>query len=148
MENSTPNELGKVASTNVRNLVSVMTIKHNDPVIEFVENETFDLAGKPDEPRRTKETKYRFFTDGRGEMNVLGIEYVSKTRWVGARLVVTNYSWGPTAGKTVPVSRTSIELSPDGKTLVKKFSVIASNKREAREFQRFGATVSYRRRGN
>ncbi|MGH9948909.1 MAG: hypothetical protein ACRD6X_17180 [Pyrinomonadaceae bacterium] len=129
---------------NIRNFKSYLIVEQDGSIITLIEKEHYETVDAPGSTK-TKETRSVYYTDGRGEINLRGIEYKSKTKWLGKTLMITEYSYGPFVRRSEPVSTTKISVSPDGMVLTKKFSLVAHSKKEAKEFVEFDAQVVYKR---
>lgn len=142
-EASTQNEFGREFALKIQNLESYLIIKKDGAKLIFLEQEQYELVEKPGE-KLNKETESIYYVDGRGEINTRGIDYKTKTKWIGKILLITFYSAGPPfAEKSEPVSRTEVSISEDGKKLSQKFSIITSSKEEEKEFERFSTESIY-----
>jgi hypothetical protein len=81
--------------------------------------------------------------NGRGEVNDIGDGEKTKTRWIGKKLRITNYSYGEYVQKVEPVSYFEYFLSQDGKTLIKYLRIITMSKKEENELRELDALEGY-----
>lgn len=100
---------------------SRLVITHNEPELKISEESECSFPKKPGIPPIVEKKSMTFFTDGRGENNVMGNKPVeSKTEWKGKSLVITLLSIDARSGKKSSYLKMRYDLSKDRKTLTCK----------------------------
>jgi hypothetical protein len=125
-----------------------LIISQKNRSITLVEKEEFEWVNRPDQPTQTRDTKTVYFTDARGELNMRGIEYKTKTKWMGNTLQITDYYTGPDPRERGAVSISEISISSDGNTLTRRFRIAAGNEKERKEFADLESFTVYKRFSN
>lgn len=146
VEKSTKSEIGRAILAKIKNLTSLLIVEQTALSIKFTEKELIEFIDSSNQPPQSKELTRVYFTDGRGETNNIGLEEKTSTKWIGQKLVITNYSYGQFARKVEPVSVFEITISEDENTLFRRFKLVASNKKEEEEFAEFESLIVYNRK--
>ncbi len=138
-----PSGIGKAILSQIKSFSTVLLIENNDKTITLKEIEKVIFLDELKRPPAMKEFKRTFFMDGRGEINEVGDAEKTKTRWIGEKLVITNYSYGEYVRKVEPVSYFEYFQSKDGNTLVKYLRIITSSKKQENDLRELDALEGY-----
>jgi hypothetical protein len=134
-----PNSIGTAILSRIKSFSNVLLIENNDKTITLKEIENVVYVDDLKKAPETKEFKRTFFMDGRGEINDIADGEKTKTRWIGKKLVITNYLYGEYVRKVEPVSYFEYFLSEDGKTLIKYLRIITKSKKEENDLRELDA---------
>lgn len=138
-----PNAIGTAILSQIKSFSNVLLIESDDKTITLKEIENVIFLDDLKRPPAIKEFKRTFFMDGRGEINEIGDGEKTKTRWIGKKLVITNYSYGEYVRKVEPVSYFEYSLGEDGNTLIKYLRIITTSKKEEKDLRELDALEGY-----
>lgn len=138
-----PSSIGRDILSRIKSFSNVLLIENNDKTITLKEIEHVIYLDEVKKAPETKEFKRTFFMDSRGEINDIGGGEKTKTRWIGKKLVITNYSYGEYVRMVEPVSYFEYFLSEDGKTLIKYLRMITKSKKEENDLRELDALEGY-----
>ncbi len=137
-----PSQIGVAIWSTIKTYSQVLYIQHTESKIVFRETERISFVDSLKRDDQTKVNERTHFTDDRGELKEVGLAERTRTKWIGNKVVVTQYSYGPFVKKVEPVSYCEYYLIDNGKVLVKHMRMITNTKYE-KELRDMDALEAY-----